>query len=215
MSRNVQVSGRARLPLWVVPHLQGLRLGTIECTYTHTYLYRTCLTNTPSCFHFRHTLVSLPCPSTPLSPCSPPTFCWRASYFPSSFRGHLQGQSELPLSHRRRRCLCLWPPWPPCQAHLCQLQIWWKPKQLCHGISPVLWLSKVGTYPPHYQILSYLQHIISFLYYVLTTNEPYSKISSNFNPMHANPYFAAHASLPSTIMHETVMATGVPDHVLK
>ena len=112
------MSGRARLPLWVVPHLQGLRLGTIKCTYTHTYLYRTCLTNTPSCFHFRHTLVSLPCPSTPLSPCSPPTFCWRASYFPSSFRGHLQGQSELPLSHRRRRCLCLWPPWPPCQARL-------------------------------------------------------------------------------------------------
>ncbi len=65
------------------------------------------------------------------------------------------------------------------------------------------------------------------LYHAPATNEPYSKISSDFNPIHTNPYFAAHASLPGTITHgmfssaatrryvETVVAMGVPDRVLK
>jgi len=65
------------------------------------------------------------------------------------------------------------------------------------------------------------------LYHAPTTNEPYSKISGDFNPIHTNPYFAAHASLPGTITHgmfssaatrryvETVVAMGVPDRVLK
>nr|ODN98836.1 hypothetical protein L204_02800 [Cryptococcus depauperatus CBS 7855] len=34
-----------------------------------------------------------------------------------------------------------------------------------------------------------------------STNEPYSKISGDFNPIHINPYFADLASLPGTITH--------------
>jgi fatty acid synthase subunit alpha, fungi type len=33
------------------------------------------------------------------------------------------------------------------------------------------------------------------------TNELYSKISSDFNPIHINPYFSCYASLPGTITH--------------
>lgn len=64
-------------------------------------------------------------------------------------------------------------------------------------------------------------------YHAPATNEPYSKVSGDFNPIHTNPYFAAYASLPGTITHgmfssaatrrfvETVVAMGVPDRVLK
>ncbi|KII85134.1 hypothetical protein PLICRDRAFT_45274 [Plicaturopsis crispa FD-325 SS-3] len=58
------------------------------------------------------------------------------------------------------------------------------------------------------------------------TNEPYSKISGDFNPIHINPYFADYASLPGTITHglwssaatrryvENVVAQGHPERVL-
>ncbi|KAJ7077160.1 fatty acid synthase [Mycena belliarum] len=58
------------------------------------------------------------------------------------------------------------------------------------------------------------------------TNEPYSKISGDFNPIHINPYFSDYASLPTTITHglwssaatrryvENVVAKGHPDRVL-
>jgi fatty acid synthase subunit beta len=58
------------------------------------------------------------------------------------------------------------------------------------------------------------------------TNEPYSKISGDFNPIHVNPYFADFASLPATITHgtwssaatrryiETVVAQGNLDRVV-
>jgi fatty acid synthase subunit alpha len=58
------------------------------------------------------------------------------------------------------------------------------------------------------------------------TNEPYLKISGDFNPIHINPYFSDYASLPGTITHgmwssaatwkyvETVVAQGHPDRVL-
>ena len=58
------------------------------------------------------------------------------------------------------------------------------------------------------------------------TNEPYSKISGDFNPIHVNPYFSDFASLPGTITHgmwssaatrryvETVVAQGRPDRVI-
>jgi len=58
------------------------------------------------------------------------------------------------------------------------------------------------------------------------TNEPYSKISGDFNPIHVNPYFSDYASLPTTIVHgmwtsaatrryvENVVAQGHPDRVL-
>jgi fatty acid synthase subunit alpha, fungi type len=58
------------------------------------------------------------------------------------------------------------------------------------------------------------------------TNEPYSKVSGDFNPIHINPYFSDYASLPGTITHgmwssaatrryiETVVAQGKPDRVI-
>ena len=65
------------------------------------------------------------------------------------------------------------------------------------------------------------------LYHAPATNEPYSKVSGDFNPIHTNPYFSSFASLPGTITHgmfssaatrryvETVVAMGVPDRVHK
>ena len=58
------------------------------------------------------------------------------------------------------------------------------------------------------------------------TNEPYSKISGDFNPIHVNPYFSDYATLPGTITHglwssaatrrhvENEVAQGHPDRVL-
>ena len=58
-----------------------------------------------------------------------------------------------------------------------------------------------------------------------STNEPYSKISRDFNPIHVNPYFSDFASLPATITHgmwssaatrkyvETMAAQGRPERV--
>ncbi|KAF8907276.1 fatty acid synthase [Gymnopilus junonius] len=58
------------------------------------------------------------------------------------------------------------------------------------------------------------------------TNEPYSKVSGDFNPIHINPYFSNFASLPATITHglwssaatrryvETVVAKGHPERVI-
>lgn len=58
------------------------------------------------------------------------------------------------------------------------------------------------------------------------TNEPYSVVSGDFNPIHINPYFSDYASLPGTITHgmwssaatrryvETVVAHGRPDRVI-
>ncbi|CAL1716945.1 unnamed protein product [Somion occarium] len=58
------------------------------------------------------------------------------------------------------------------------------------------------------------------------SNEPYSKVSGDFNPIHINPYFADFAALPGTITHgmwssaatrryvEIVAAQGHPDRVV-
>lgn len=58
------------------------------------------------------------------------------------------------------------------------------------------------------------------------TNEPYSKISGDYNPIHINPYFSDYASLPGTITHglwssaatrkyvENIVAQGDPRRVL-
>ncbi|CBQ73371.1 related to fatty acid synthase, beta and alpha chains [Sporisorium reilianum SRZ2] len=58
------------------------------------------------------------------------------------------------------------------------------------------------------------------------TNEPYSNVSGDFNPIHINPYFSSFASLPGTITHglfssaasrkfvEVVAAEGYPDRCL-
>ncbi|KAI0033531.1 fatty acid synthase [Vararia minispora EC-137] len=67
---------------------------------------------------------------------------------------------------------------------------------------------------------------VSSTYKAPATNEPYSKISGDFNPIHVNPYFSDYASLPGTITHgmfssaatrrfiETVVAKGRPERVL-
>ena len=59
-----------------------------------------------------------------------------------------------------------------------------------------------------------------------STNEPYSKISGDFNPIHINPYFSDFASLPGTITHgmwnsaavrkyiESVVANNFPERVI-
>lgn len=58
------------------------------------------------------------------------------------------------------------------------------------------------------------------------TNEPYSGVSGDFNPIHINPHFSCYAGLPGTITHglwssaatrqyvENVVAKGHPDRVL-
>ncbi|KZT29627.1 fatty acid synthase [Neolentinus lepideus HHB14362 ss-1] len=59
-----------------------------------------------------------------------------------------------------------------------------------------------------------------------STNEPYSGISGDFNPIHVNPYFSDYAALPGTITHgmftsaatrryvENVAAEGQPERVV-
>jgi hypothetical protein len=57
------------------------------------------------------------------------------------------------------------------------------------------------------------------------TNEPYSKIFGDFNPIHVNPYFSDFASLPATITNglwlsaatryvKNIVAQGHPDHMI-
>ena len=65
----------------------------------------------------------------------------------------------------------------------------------------------------------------SATYTAPSTNEPYSKVSRDFNPIHVNPYFSDFASLPATITHgmwssaatrkyvETIAAQGRPERV--
>ncbi|CAE6460687.1 unnamed protein product [Rhizoctonia solani] len=68
---------------------------------------------------------------------------------------------------------------------------------------------------------------ISSSFIAPATNEPYSKISGDFNPIHINPYFSDYALLPGTITHgmwssaatrkyvENVVAQGRPERVLQ
>ena len=65
------------------------------------------------------------------------------------------------------------------------------------------------------------------LYRAPCMNEPYSKVSGDFNPIRTNPYFTALASLPGTITHgtfisaatrwyvKTVVAKGIPNRMFK
>ena len=68
---------------------------------------------------------------------------------------------------------------------------------------------------------------VSSRFFTPLTNEPYSKISGDFNPIHINPYFSNYASLPGTITHgmwssaatrryiEDFVAEGRPERVTK
>lgn len=67
---------------------------------------------------------------------------------------------------------------------------------------------------------------VSSTFVTPATNEPYSKISGDTNPIHINPYFSDYAALPGTITHgmwssaatrkyvENVAAQGHPQRVL-
>ncbi|KAF8817616.1 hypothetical protein BYT27DRAFT_7293182, partial [Phlegmacium glaucopus] len=67
---------------------------------------------------------------------------------------------------------------------------------------------------------------VSTVFNAPLTNEPYSKISGDFNPIHVNPYFSDFASLPTTITHglwssaatrcyvENIVAHGHPDRMI-
>ena len=48
---------------------------------------------------------------------------------------------------------------------------------------------------------SLIDNPASASYITPATNEPYSKVSGDFNPIHVNPYFSDFASLPGTITH--------------
>ena len=60
----------------------------------------------------------------------------------------------------------------------------------------------------------------------LLTDEPYSKISGDFNPIHVSPYFSDFTSLPATITHgmwssvatrcyvDSIVAQGHPDRMI-
>lgn len=66
----------------------------------------------------------------------------------------------------------------------------------------------------------------SATYKTPSTNEPYSKVSGDYNPIHINPYFSDFASLPGTITHgmwnsaavrkyiESVVADNQPQRVV-
>jgi len=100
-----------------------------------------------------------------------------------------------------------------------------------HGNPVVAYLQRYGSAKSAPISLAAEYHLTSStnpsLYHAPSTNEPYSKVSGDFNPIHTNPYFAAYASLPGTITHgmfssaatrryvETVVAMGVPDRVFK
>jgi len=67
---------------------------------------------------------------------------------------------------------------------------------------------------------------VSTVFNAPLTNEPYSKISGDFNPIHVNPYFSDFAFLPATITHglwssaatrcyvENIVAQGHPDRMI-
>ncbi|KAI0264369.1 fatty acid synthase [Gloeopeniophorella convolvens] len=99
----------------------------------------------------------------------------------------------------------------------------------CQGNPVVAYLQRHGSAKSVPVPLASEYHLTSganpSLYTAPATNEPYSKVSGDYNPIHINPYFAAYASLPGTITHgmygsaatrrfvETVVALGVPDRV--
>ncbi|EGN98830.1 hypothetical protein SERLA73DRAFT_168429 [Serpula lacrymans var. lacrymans S7.3] len=71
-----------------------------------------------------------------------------------------------------------------------------------------------------------MSNTVSTVFSTPFTNEPYSKISGDFNPIHINPYFSDYASLPGTITHglwssaatrryvENIVAEGNADRVV-
>lgn len=101
----------------------------------------------------------------------------------------------------------------------------------CQGNPIVAYLKRHGSSPDVIAPLSnegysLSTESVSTTFSTPLTNEPYSKVSGDFNPIHINPYFSDFASLPGTITHglwssaatrryvENVVAKGRPDRVL-
>ncbi|KAI5122922.1 hypothetical protein M0805_007600 [Coniferiporia weirii] len=100
----------------------------------------------------------------------------------------------------------------------------------CQGNPVISYLQRHGTAQnstaPLAEGYSLASANVSTVFNAPLTNEPYSKVSGDFNPIHINPYFSDFASLPGTITHglwssaatrryvENVVAKGRPDRVL-
>jgi fatty acid synthase subunit alpha, fungi type len=100
----------------------------------------------------------------------------------------------------------------------------------CHGNPVVAHLERHGTQEGRLTPLTNegytMSSKVSTTFTSPLTNEPYSKVSGDFNPIHVNPYFADYASLPGTITHgmwssaatrryvENIVAEGNPDRVV-
>ncbi|KAL5526485.1 FAS2 [Sanghuangporus sanghuang] len=101
----------------------------------------------------------------------------------------------------------------------------------CQGNPVVAYLKRHGTEqnvtaPLANEGYSLTKPSVPTIFNAPLTNEPYSDVSGDFNPIHVNPYFSDFASLPGTITHglwssaatrkyvETVVAKGHPERVL-
>jgi fatty acid synthase subunit alpha len=100
----------------------------------------------------------------------------------------------------------------------------------CHGNPVVAYLQRHGVPEGRLTPLANegytMSNNVSTTFTTPLTNEPYSKISGDFNPIHINPYFSDFASLPGTITHgmwssaatrryvENIVAEGNPDRVI-
>ncbi|TFY80997.1 hypothetical protein EWM64_g3016 [Hericium alpestre] len=97
----------------------------------------------------------------------------------------------------------------------------------CQGNPVVAYLQRYGTPQGKPTPLANDGYMLTKSDAAMFSNEPYSKISGDFNPIHVNPYFADYAALPGTITHgmwssaatrcyvETVVAQGHPERVHK
>lgn len=99
----------------------------------------------------------------------------------------------------------------------------------CHGNPVLSYVQRYGTSEGELTLLAndgYTMTDGSSTFITPFTNEPYSKISGDFNPIHINPYFSNFADLPGTITHgmwssaatrkyvESVVAQGHPERVV-
>ncbi|KAF8843701.1 hypothetical protein BDN67DRAFT_963867 [Paxillus ammoniavirescens] len=100
----------------------------------------------------------------------------------------------------------------------------------CHGNPVVAYLQRHGVPEGRLTPLANegytMSNNVSTTFTTPLTNEPYSKISGDFNPIHINPYFSDFAALPGTITHgmwssaatrryvENIVAEGNPDRVI-
>ncbi|KAF7311388.1 Fatty acid synthase [Mycena kentingensis (nom. inval.)] len=74
----------------------------------------------------------------------------------------------------------------------------------CHGNPVVAYIQRHGAAQGLSTPLpndGYTLNSAPIAFHAPLTNEPYSQISGDFNPIHINPYFSDYASLPATITH--------------